>query len=99
MLSVKVSTKFQIVVPSESRRKLGVQAGDRLSVEIVGDSLVLRKRPARASDRLRGLCRGMYGPDPDAYLRNLRNEDEEHARERDELVGRNAHVAASDRQR
>ncbi|MEO5918428.1 MAG: AbrB/MazE/SpoVT family DNA-binding domain-containing protein [Candidatus Limnocylindrales bacterium] len=88
MLSVKVSTKHQIVVPSEARKRLGVEAGDRLSVEIQGDSLVLRKRPAKASERLRGLCRGMYGPNPDEYVRQLRLETEERALEREDLVRR-----------
>lgn len=73
MLSVKVSTKHQISVPSEARRKLGIEAGDRLTVEVRDDELVLRRRPARASDRLRGLGKGMYG-DPDAYIRRLRDE-------------------------
>ncbi len=45
MLSVKVSTKHQIVVPSAARHDLGIEAGDRLDVEITEDSLVLRKRP------------------------------------------------------
>ncbi len=64
MLSVKVSTKHQIVVPSEARRELGIEAGDRLDVLVSGDSIVLRKRPARPSDRLRGLAagKGWYEP-------------------------------------
>ncbi|HSV93919.1 MAG TPA: AbrB/MazE/SpoVT family DNA-binding domain-containing protein, partial [Desulfobacterales bacterium] len=37
MLSVKISTKHQIAVPSEARKKLGLKAGDRLDVEIEGD--------------------------------------------------------------
>lgn len=95
MLSVKVSTKHQIVVPSEARRRLGVKAGDRLSVEVRDDTLVLRKRPARASERLRGLCRGMYGPNPDEYLRELRRETEERALEREDVVRRDIERSAS----
>ena len=33
MLSVKVSTKHQIAVPSDARRALGIQAGDWVLVE------------------------------------------------------------------
>jgi AbrB family looped-hinge helix DNA binding protein len=73
-LSAKVSTKNQIALPSEARRRLGIKPGDRLSVVVRDDELVLRRRPARASDRLRGLARGAYGADPAAYLQSLRRE-------------------------
>jgi AbrB family looped-hinge helix DNA binding protein len=84
MLSVKVSTKHQVAVPSAARRRLGIEAGDRLDVFVTDDVIVLRKRPARPSDRLRGLGagRGWYDPDPDTYLRRLRDEWEERGRER-----------------
>src|SRR5215218_504667 len=88
MLSVKVSTKHQIVVPSEARRELGIEAGDRLDVQVSGDAIVLRKRPARPSDRLRGLAagKGSYEPDPVTYVRRLREETEARSREREELI-------------
>ena len=73
-LSAKVSTKNQIALPSEARRRLGIKPGDRLSVVFRDDELVLRRRPARASDRLRGIARGAYGNDPAEYLRSLRRE-------------------------
>ncbi len=84
MLSVKVSTKHQIVVPSEARRRLRIEAGDRLSVQVTDDAIVLRHRPERASDRLLGLAagRGWYEPDPVTYVRRLRDEWEERAGER-----------------
>lgn len=90
MLSVKVSTKHQIVVPSEVRSRLGIEAGDRLEVVISGETIVMRKRPARASDRLRGLGagKGWYEPDPDTYLRRLRDELEANLDDREALVHR-----------
>ncbi len=87
MLSVKVSTKHQIVVPSQVREQLGIKAGDRLIVEVRDDEVVLRRRPEKASERLRGLGKGLYG-DPVEYIRRLRDEWEERQRERDELIGR-----------
>ncbi len=92
MLSVKVSTKHQIVVPSEVRSRLGIEAGDRLEVVVTGDTIVMRKRPPRASDRLRGLGagKGWYEPDPDTYLRRLRDELEANLDEREKLVHRDA---------
>jgi len=77
MLSVKVSTKNQIALPSAARRQLGIEPGDRLSVEVTADALVLRLRPARASDRLRGLgAEAWRGIDPVGHVRRLREESE-----------------------
>lgn len=79
MLSVKVSTKHQIAVPSDARRRLGIEAGDRLSVEITDDAIILRRRPGKASERLRelGAVGGIWkGVDPVAYVRELRDEME-----------------------
>ena len=73
MQSVKVSTKHQISLPSAARRQLGIQPGDRLAVEVTGDALVLRLRPDRASQRLRGLGSETWrGIDPVRYVRDLR---------------------------
>ena len=78
MLSVKVSTKHQISVPSEARRRLGIEAGDRLSVEVRDDSMVLRRRSARPSERLRGLGADVWkGVDRVAFTRSLRDESDE----------------------
>ncbi len=77
MLSVKVSSKHQIAVPAEVRRAFGIKAGDRLGVEINGDVIVLRPQVQSTAERLRGTGRGMYGPDPVAYIRALRDEWDE----------------------
>jgi AbrB family looped-hinge helix DNA binding protein len=77
MISVKVSTKHQIAVPSEARKRLGIGAGDRLSVEITDDAIVLRRRPDTPSKRLEQLgATGEIwrGVDPVAYVRELRSE-------------------------
>lgn len=77
MLSVKVSTKHQISIPSSARRRLGIQAGDRLSVEVSDEGLLLRRRPALPSERLRGLGREVWqGVHPVAHVRQLREEAE-----------------------
>ena len=41
--------KHQIVVPSEVRRDLGIEAGDRLDVQVADGAIVLRRRPDRPS--------------------------------------------------
>lgn len=77
MLSAKVSTKHQISIPSEARRKLGIEPGDRLSVEVTAEAMILRRRQAKPSDRLRGLGKEVWkGVDPVNYVRGLRDESE-----------------------
>lgn len=79
-LSVKVSTKHQIAVPSEARQALGIHAGDRLDVEITPDAIVLRPRRGTAGSRLRGLGREIWqGVDPVEYVRRQRAEWDERA--------------------
>jgi AbrB family looped-hinge helix DNA binding protein len=75
MLSVKVSTKHQVVVPSRARRALGIVAGDRLTVEVTPEAIILRPRARRAGGRLRGLGSEIWqGIDPVEYVRELRRE-------------------------
>ena len=88
VLSTKVSSRNQISIPSEARRRLGIEPGDRLSVEIVDETMVLRRRPQRASDRLWGIAagKGWYEPDPVTFVRELRDEWEAELLERRKLV-------------
>ena len=48
-------------------------------MRIADEMMILRKRPTRPSDRLRGLAkgRGWYEPDPVSYVRRVRGEWEE----------------------
>ena len=56
---MKISTKHQIAVPSEARRKLGLKAGDRLDVEVEGDVIHLRLH-VPAGTRLLGIGQHLY---------------------------------------
>jgi AbrB family looped-hinge helix DNA binding protein len=88
MLSVKISTKHQIAVPSEARRKLGLKAGDRLDVEVEGDVIHLR-RHVPAGDRLYGIgARLADGTDPAERIRVMRDEWEARDRARMEDLAR-----------
>jgi len=61
---VNVDNRYRITLPIEARRQLGIHAGDRLTVEVLGDSLILR-RQLRPSERLRGIGRHLAdGVDP-----------------------------------
>ncbi len=74
---MKVSSKYQIAVPSDVRRALGIKAGDRLGVEVRDGLIMLRPQAGTVADRLYGTGRGIFGPDPVAYIRALRDEWEE----------------------
>jgi AbrB family looped-hinge helix DNA binding protein len=88
MLSVKISTKHQIAVPSEARKRLGLKAGDRLDVEIEGDVIHLR-RHVPAGTRLLGIGAHLYdGTDAAERIRALRDEWDARDRERAEEVAR-----------
>ncbi len=43
---VAVTRRGQTTIPIEVRRKLGIQEGTRLSVEMVGDKVVFTKVPS-----------------------------------------------------
>ncbi len=45
MSTATLSSKSQLVLPAEIRRKLGIRPGDRLIVELEGDHAVVRKAP------------------------------------------------------
>jgi len=86
MLSVKISTKHQIAVPSAARKKLGLKAGDRLDVEIEGDVIHLR-RHVPAGTRLLGIGAHLYdGTDAAERIRAMRDEDEVRQLEREAQV-------------
>jgi len=54
-VSVKMSSKNQIVVPKNARDALGLEAGDRLVVTIHGgDTIHMEKQPPDLEDRLEG---------------------------------------------
>ncbi|HMD98637.1 MAG TPA: AbrB/MazE/SpoVT family DNA-binding domain-containing protein [Terriglobia bacterium] len=43
MLSSRVSSRGQLVLPKEVREQLGLGEGDRLTVRVEGDEVILRK--------------------------------------------------------
>ena len=43
MLKAKVSSRGQVALPKEIRDRLGLTEGDRLTVTVEGDAVILRK--------------------------------------------------------
>lgn len=73
MPTATVSSKSQIVLPAEVRRRLGIRPGDRLTVEVADGQILLRKAPPSDLEALAAF----RGP----VWRDL---DEEISRDRDE---------------
>lgn len=70
---VKVSSKNQIAVPSEIRKKLGIKPGDHLLVDVQGAVIVLSLDPKDYVDRMMGLGREIWeGIDVQEYIRGER---------------------------
>ncbi len=58
-VSVKMSSKNQIVVPKVARVALGLSPGDRLAVVVDGESIRMEKVPPDLEDHLRGTLGGL----------------------------------------
>lgn len=78
-LTVKVSGRYQISLPSRVRRKLNIQAGDRLLVDVQNNKIILLPYPQNFTTYLAGLHKEVWeGIDTDAYLRKERDAWEEY---------------------
>lgn len=54
-MQVKVSPKYQIVIPKEIRSKVGLQKGQKMHISIKGKSIVLM--PDKPIQSLRGILK------------------------------------------
>jgi AbrB family looped-hinge helix DNA binding protein len=73
LVSVKVSSRYQISVPSVARERLNIQSGDRLLVDVQDGLLILLPQPQNYTARLAGLYREVWeGLDTTAYLQEER---------------------------
>jgi AbrB family looped-hinge helix DNA binding protein len=58
---IKISSKFQVVIPKALREQLDIQPGDELVGWIEGNALVLRRRPQNYTRTLFGRLRRQSG--------------------------------------
>jgi len=73
-ISVKVSNRYQIALPSLARKQLNIQAGDRLLVDIQDGMIVLLPQPDNYAEYLAGLHKDIWqGIDTDVYLEQERD--------------------------
>jgi looped-hinge helix DNA binding domain, AbrB family len=59
-LTVKVSNRYQIALPSAVRKRLNIQAGDRLLADIQDGMIILLPEPKDYAERLAGLHREIW---------------------------------------
>ena len=70
---VKLSSKYQIVIPRQVRQQLDLRAGDGLLVEVSGKTILLVPRPRSYTAWLRGLHKDVWRDvDAAAYVREER---------------------------
>ena len=58
--AAKLTDKYQITIPKEVRRRLGVQAGDVVYLSLEGSQIVLRGAPGGWTEATRGLGAEMW---------------------------------------
>jgi len=79
---VKVSSKYQVVIPREIREKIGLERGDELTVELDGETITMRKKPDNFTAYTQGLHSKVWaGTDTEAYVRRMREEWEHKPKE------------------
>ncbi len=57
MAAVTVSPKFQVVIPKEIRKQLGLLPGQRIQIVVYGDRIELI--PVKPVKRMRGFLKGI----------------------------------------
>ncbi len=71
--TVKVSQRYQISLPSHARQALGINAGDRLLVDVQDGMLILLPQPESFTNHMAGLHSEVWeGIDTASYLREER---------------------------
>jgi AbrB family looped-hinge helix DNA binding protein len=78
-LYVTVSSKGQLVIPSELRESMGIEPGTRVAIRQEGDELILRPATKAAARRLISELVGMTAGGPsmtDELIADRRAEDE-----------------------
>ena len=95
MLVVKTSSKGQILLPKEIRKKLNIKPGQKLSLRLVGDHAEIKPLP---QDPIEHLC-GVFKNHPESLGEALLK-DRQKDRDREwELMKRGSKMSAADRER
>ena len=57
---VKLSSRYQVVIPRETRKRLGLHAGDELVVEVERDKVAFHPRPKNYTNYMLGLGKKVW---------------------------------------
>ncbi len=70
----KLTSKFQITIPADIRRKLGLHQGDAVVIDLEGDKAMLRPVHGGHVQRMSGLGKDVWASlgGGDAYLQSER---------------------------
>jgi AbrB family looped-hinge helix DNA binding protein len=71
--TVRLSSKYQIVIPQAAREALSLEAGDELLVLCKSDRVVIIPKPRKFAKRTAGLHREIW-QGAEAYLQNERKD-------------------------
>jgi len=82
MYTAKTSSKGQIVIPKEYRDKLGIKAGDRVGISVIGEHVEIYALPENPIEALCGIF--SEGPSLVDALMEERRKEKEHE---DRLLG------------
>jgi len=80
---VKTSSKGQIVIPAEIRKKLGIKPGQKVALTLVDDKAVIEPLPEDPIKALRGIVKGK----PSMTKALLKDRKEEIEREKKIIAG------------
>lgn len=70
---VKVGPKYQVVIPKELRKKLGIKPSDKVLVEEIEGVVIVIPRPKSFTNFLKGLGKEVWkGEDATDYVRRER---------------------------
>ena len=77
-MAVKVSSKYQVVIPKSIRRQLNIKPGQHLVVTADHDTVIIKKDVSNRNvsqwiERYAGTAKGAWGKDPARTIRQLRN--------------------------
>jgi AbrB family looped-hinge helix DNA binding protein len=60
MVEVKVSKKFQVVIPKEVRKNVSLSAGDQLIVKVEEGKIVMMLKPKSYTEHMHGLHKKIW---------------------------------------
>ncbi len=69
----KVTRKYQVTIPREVRKKVGVEVGDELKVMDKGELIILQKMNKEKNILDFAGCWEGYPEDPEKFMKDIRN--------------------------